>query len=213
MSVGESLRAALHDFYDQSWRLLLLNTALSGTAILIVLTALYTPLALALVLVLGPLAAALMHCAVTLVREDELHLSDALHGFALHWRRGFALGVLAIAAGFLNLLAIRFYADAGKLAWPLAILALYLALLFLVYQLPLWPLAVFEHDRAFRIVLADALTALLRRPAGSVGLALALLLVNAAGAAAALIPFLTLTIAYSFLAAAHFALPRVLAEG
>ena len=34
------------------------------------------------------------------------------------------------------------------------------------------------------------------------------MLVNLAGVAAALIPFLTLTIAYSFLAAAHFALPR-----
>lgn len=213
MSVPESLRAALHDFYDQSWRLLLLNTALSSTAILIVLTALYTPLALAFALVLGPLAAALMHCAVTLVREDELHLSDAVEGLVLHWRRGFALGVLAIVAGVLTFVAIRFYADAGTLSWPLAILALYVALLFVVYQLPLWPLAVLEHDRPFRVVLADALTALLRRPAGSVGLALALLLVNAAGAVAALIPFLTLTIAYSFLAAAHYVLPRVLPEG
>jgi hypothetical protein len=39
------------------------------------------------------------------------------------------------------------------------------------------------------------------------GLALALLLVNLAGLAAAVLPFLTMTIAYSALAAARFALP------
>jgi hypothetical protein len=211
MSVGDSLRAALRDFYDQSWRLLLLNTALSAAAIVIASAALYTPVALALVVLLGPLAAALMHCAVTLVREDELRLRDAVVGVGLHWRRGLALGLIGIAAAGLTVTAMRFYADAGTFAWPLAVLVLYLALLFAVYQLPLWPLAIFERDRPLRRVLADAAIALVRRPAASVGLAVALLLVNVAGIAAAVIPFLTLTIAYSFLAAAHFALPRELA--
>jgi hypothetical protein len=54
----------------------------------------------------------------------------------------------------------------------------------------------------------------MRRPRAAFGLAFALTLVNLAGLAAALMPFLTLTIAYSFLAAAHFALPpRPLLEG
>jgi hypothetical protein len=211
MTVGDSLRAALRDFYDQSWRLLVLNTALSTAAIAIAWAALYTPLALALVIVLGPLAAALMHCAVTLVREDDLRLRDAVVGVGLHWRRGLALGLLGIVAAGLTVTAISFYASAGTFAWPLAMLVLYLALLFAVYQLPLWPLAVFERDRPFKRVLADAAIALIRRPAASVGLAVTLMLVNLAGIAAAVIPFLTLTIAYSFLAAAHFALPRELA--
>lgn len=211
MTVGASLRAALRDFYDQSWRLLLLNTALSAAAIAIAWAALYTPVALALVVVLGPLAAALMHCAVTLVREGELRLRDAVVGVGLHWRRGLALGLIGIAAAGLTVTAMRFYADAGTFAWPLAVLVLYLALLFAVYQLPLWPLAVFERDRPLARVLRDAAVALVRRPAASVGLAVTLLLVNLAGIAAAVIPFLTLTIAYSFLAAAHFALPRELA--
>lgn len=211
MTVGDSLRAALRDFYEQSWRLLLLNTALSAAAIAIAWAAQYTLLALALVVVLGPLAAALMHCAVTLVREDELRLRDALVGVGLHWRRGLVLGLIGIAAAGLTVTAMRFYADAGTLAWPFAVLVLYLALLFAVYQLPLWPLAVFERDRPLRRVLRDAAIALVRRPAASVGLSVALLLVNLAGIAAAVIPFLTLTIAYSFLAAAHFALPRELA--
>lgn len=211
MTVGASLRAALRDFYDQSWRLLVLNTALTSAAVAITSLAFYTPLALALVLGLGPLAAALMHCAVTIVREDDLRLSDALVGLGLHWRRGFVLGLIWIAAAGLTVLAFGFYAGAGTLAWPLAMVVLYCALLFAVYQLSLWPLAVFEREAPFRVVLLDAAVALVRRPAASVGLAFALLLVNLAGLAAAVIPFLTLTIAYSFLAAAHFALPRELA--
>jgi hypothetical protein len=212
MTVSESLRAALRDFYDQSWRLLLLNTALSAAAIAVVSAALYTPVALALVVVLGPLGAGLMHCAVTLVREDELRLRDALVGVGLHWRRGLALGVIALAAAGLTVMASRFYTDAGTVAWPLAALVLYLAVLFAVYQLTLWPLAVYERERPLERVLADAAIALVHRPGASVGLAVALLLVNLAGIVAAVIPFLTLTIAYSFLAAAHFALPRELAE-
>ena len=213
MTVGDSLRAAARDFYDQSWRLLLLNAALSAVAIAIASAVFVTPAALLLVVLLGPLAASLMHCAVTLVREDELRLRDALVGVWLHWRRGIALGVMGVAAVGLTLTALRFYAGAGTLTWPLAVLVLYLALLFAVYQLALWPLAIVERDRPLARVLADAGVALVRRPAATVGLAVALLLVNLAGIAAAVVPFLTLTISYSFLAAAHFVLPRELAKG
>ena len=45
-----------------------------------------------------------------------------------------------------------------------------------------------------------------RRPGSAFRLGLALLLVNLAGIAAAVMPFLTITIAYSFVAVAHFAL-------
>jgi hypothetical protein len=45
------------------------------------------------------------------------------------------------------------------------------------------------------------------RPAATLALGLALLLVNIAGLAAALMPFLTLTVAYTFLATARFVLP------
>jgi hypothetical protein len=211
MTVGGSLRAALRDFYDQSWRLLLLNSIFGAALLAIASLAFYTPVALALVVGLGPLAAALMYCAVQVVREDELYLRDAAVGLGLHWRRGLALALLAIAAGGLTVTALRFYAGAGTIALPLAILVLYLAVLFAVYQLPLWPLAVFEHDRPLRAVLGDAAISLVRRPIASVALAVVLLIINIAGLAAALVPFFTLTIAYSFLAAAHFALPRELA--
>jgi Na+-driven multidrug efflux pump len=69
-------------------------------------------------------------------------------------------------------------------------------------------LAIFEDTRPLRDVVRDAVLVVGRRPWGFAGLALALLLVNAIGVAAAILPFLTLTIAYSFLASAHFALPK-----
>jgi hypothetical protein len=208
MTVGEALRQALADFYGQSWRLLILNTLLSGVVIAILVTALWVPVALVLVLAVGPLAASLMHCAVTLAQTDELELADAARGVRLHWRRGLVLVLLVGGAVAMTWLAIRFWAGTGTFAWPLAMLTLYVGLLFGIYQLSLWPLAVYERDRSLRQVLADAALALLRRPGPYVGLGVALFLVNVAGFIAAVIPLLTLTVAYSFLAAAHFALPR-----
>ena len=47
----------------------------------------------------------------------------------------------------------------------------------------------------------------LGRPLATIGFTLALLVVNALGFAAGVLPLLTLTVSYSFLATAHFALP------
>ena len=66
----------------------------------------------------GPLAAALVHCAVTLVRTENLVLADAWAGLRLHWRRGLVLGARARAVVALGVLAIRFYG--GSPMWPLA---------------------------------------------------------------------------------------------
>ena len=104
--------------------------------------------------------------------------------------------------------AIPFYARAGTWAWPLAALSVYILLMFACFQLALWPVAIFEEGRAFRDVVRDAAFVVMRRPLGFVALGLLLLLVNAVGVIAAIVPFLTLTIAYSFLVSAHFALPK-----
>jgi hypothetical protein len=149
-----------------------------------------------------------MHCAVTLAQTEELRLSEAIVGLRRHWRRGLALGALVGIAGILGAMAVPFYSTAGTWAWPLAALTVYVLLVFALFQLALWPLAVFEDSRPFRAVLREAAMVVGRRPWGFAGLALALLLVNAIGVVAAILPFLTLTIAYSFLVAAHFALPK-----
>ena len=208
MTVGGALRQAVRDFYEHSWRLVLLNGALSAALLVTLTLALYAPLASVLVpLIAGPLAAALMHCAVTVAQTDDLRLADAGSGLRLHWRRGVGLTALAAVFVVATVVAFRFYADVGTMSWPLSALVLYLAGIFGLYQLALWPLAISERDCPLRRVLADAGLALLRRPAAFTALGAALLLVNAAGLAAAILPFLTMTIAYSFVAAARFTLP------
>ena len=67
--------------------------------------------------------------------------------------------------------------------------------------------AVAEPDEPLRLVARKAATVGAQRPGATLLLGLALLLVNLAGVAAAVMPFLTVTVAYSFVAVAHFVLP------
>jgi hypothetical protein len=208
MSLARALGIAATDLYHQSWRLIVLNALLAAVLAGVILASLAIRPALLLLVLLGPVAAAVMHCTVTLAQTEELRLSEVVVGLRRHWRRGLVLGVLVAAAAILGAIAVPFYSEAGAWAWPLAALSVYVLLAFALFQLALWPLAVFEDARPFRAVVRDAAFVVARRPWGFAGLALALLLVNAIGVAAAILPFLTLTIAYSFLVSAHFALPQ-----
>jgi hypothetical protein len=208
MSLARALGVAATDLYHQSWRLIVLNALLAAVLVGVILASLAIRPALLLLVLLGPVAAAVMHCTVTLAQTEELRLSEVVVGLRRHWRRGLVLGVLVAAAAILGAIAVPFYSEAGAWAWPLAALSVYVLLAFALFQLALWPLAVFEDARPFRAVVRDAAFVVARRPWGFAGLALALLLVNAIGVAAAILPFLTLTIAYSFLVSAHFALPQ-----
>jgi hypothetical protein len=208
MSLARAFGIAATDLYHQSWRLVVLNALLGAVLVGVVLASLAIRPAILLVVLLGPAAAAVMHCTVTLAQTEELRLSEAVVGLRRHWRRGLALGAIMAAAAILGAVAVPFYSRAGTWAWPLAALSVYVLLVFALFQLALWPLAVFEDARPFRTVVRDAALVVCRRPWGFAGLALALLLVNIIGVAAAILPFLTLTIAYSFLVSAHFALPQ-----
>jgi energy-converting hydrogenase Eha subunit E len=203
MTVGGALKAALRQTYAQSWRLVVLNFALATVAFVVLYIASYTTTALILFVAVGPFAAALMHCAVTVQQTDELHLRDGLAGLRLHWRRGLALGALVTIVVVLVVISISFYADR---AWPVAILALYVAFLFGVWQIHLWPVAVARRGDRLAEVARETAGALVRRPFASTALALALLLVNVVGAIG-ILPVLTITVAFSAIAAAHFALP------
>ncbi len=208
MSLARALEIAATDLYHQSWRLIVLNSLLGAVLVGVILASLAIRPAVLLLVLLGPAAAAVMHCAVTLAQTEELRLSEAVVGLRRHWRRGLALGALVAVAAMLGAIAVPFYSRAGTWGWPLAALSVYVLLVFVLFQLALWPLAVFEDARPFRAVVRDAALVVARRPWGFAGLALVLLLVNAIGVAAAILPFLTLTIAYSFLVSAHFALPK-----
>ncbi len=211
MRVGEVLRISLRDFYDNSWRLLPVNAVLGLVLVFVVFATLVVHAAIVLVVLAGPIAAALVHCAVLLVRDGSVTLADARTGLRLHWKRGLALGACGAVLLGLALLAVVFYSR-SSLLWPLAFCTVYVLILLGIYQIVLWTLAVAEPGRPLLAIAREAALLVARRPGTALLLGLALLLVNVVGVAAAVMPFLTLTIAYTFIAAAHFALPRPTSE-
>jgi len=211
MRVGQLLRVSFREFYENSWRLLPVNAALGSILVAVAFATIVVHAALVLLVLAGPLAAALVHCAVVLVREGYVTLADARDGLRLHWRRGLLLGAVGAALLGLGLLAVVFYSRSAML-WPLAFGTVYVFLLLGIYQIVLWTLAIAEPGRPLLATAREAAVLVARRPGSTLLLGLALLAVNAAGIAAAVMPFLTLTIAYTFIAAAHFALPRPTSE-
>ncbi len=207
MKVRTVLKLAVGDLYRNSWRLVPVNAALGAVLVAVAIASYAVRAALVLVVLAGPLAAALVHCAVKLVREGDVELRDAIAGLRLHWRRGLALGASGAVLLLVGVVAIGVYARMS-FGWPLVFLTLYLLVLLGVYQLVLWTLAVAEPGRPLRAVCRDAAVLTAQRPGATLLLGLALFLVNVAGIAAAVMPFLTLTVAYTFVAAARFALPK-----
>jgi hypothetical protein len=202
----------LRDLYANSWRLLPINAALGALLVAVGVAAFAVHAAVILVVLAGPVAAALVHSAVTLVRTGNLAFADVREGLVLHWRRGFALGAGGAALLLLGVLAVRFYSRSPLLV-PLAFLTVYLLFMLCIYQIVWWTLAIAEPGLPLRASARAAAELVVRRPGSTLLLGLALLLVNVIGIAAAVMPFLTLTLAYSFVAAAHFALPTPTLEG
>ena len=207
MSARRALRLAFGDLYQNSWRLLVLNAALGAVLVFSVVAAIAVHAQLVLAVLAGPLATALAHCSVTLVRTGNLAVADAWEGLRLHWRRGLLLGAAGVALGVLGALAVHFYTR-STVGWPLAFLTLYLVVLLAIYAAVLTTVAVAEPAEPLRVVARRAATVCAQRPGATLLLGLALLLVNLAGVAAAVMPFLTITVAYSFVAVAHFVLPQ-----
>jgi hypothetical protein len=133
-------------------------------------------------------------------------LADAWEGLRLHWRRGLALGAAGLALGVLAGIAVHFYTR-SSVGWPFAILTLYLVVLLGIYAAVLTTIAVADPGLPLGLAARSAATLAARRPGATLLIGLSLLLVNLAGIAAAVMPFLTITVAYSFVAVAHFVLP------
>ena len=205
--VAEVLRRAIRDFYEESWRFVLLNAALSAYVLGVLAVAAVFPVAFLLLLGVGPLLSALVFAAVTVVETGSLTFIETTAGLRRCFARALVLGALLAAVVLATVVAFRFYGDAGVLTWPLAVLVLYITAIVALYQIHVWPLAVREPERPLGEVAAEAGLALVRRPWATLGLGLALLVVNVVGLVLAVLPFLTMTIAYSALAAARFALP------
>jgi hypothetical protein len=116
------------------------------------------------------------------------------------------LGTNVLVFGFNAARATDIYTRSSA-GWPLAFLTLYLVVLLGIYAVLLATVAVAQPDRPLRVIARQAAAVGARRPSATLLLGLALLLVNLAGVAAAVMPFLTVTVAYSSLAVAHFVAP------
>jgi uncharacterized membrane protein YesL len=208
MTVALAFRTALGETYRNSLRLLALNSLLSATVAAVVFLVSAFPLVLFIApLVAGPIVAALVHCVVTLVREESFTLrDDAVAGLRMHWRRGFALGGLFGAGLLLGVVGVAFYVSPGHRVWPLAAVAIYMLTLFALVLLMAWPLAIASPERPLVEALRDAMLILFRAPSRTLSFGAGLFLINLLGAVTVL-PLLMLTISYSFLAAAHVVLP------
>lgn len=207
MTVRSALRSALVDTYNFSWRLLIVNVALSVAVVLIVLFVSAFPLVLFIApLLAGPVASALVHCVVTLIREEEFHLSDALVGLRRFWKQGLLFGGLSGASLLLGALAVMFYGSERHRVLPLAVLAVYVVVLLFLVVLVGWLFAIADPEVGVSDALRRAWLEAIRSPGRLLVLGTALFLVNLAGAVTVL-PLLTLTIAYSLLATARLVLP------
>jgi hypothetical protein len=206
MSPRRALGLACGDLYRNSWRLVPVNAALGAVLVFAVFSAASAHVLLVLAVLAGPLAVALAHSSVTLVRTGNLKFADAWEGLCLHWRRGLALGAAGVALGVLAGVAIHFYAG-SSVGWPFAFLTLYLVVLLGIYAAVLTTVAVADPGLSFRLAARNAGALAAGRPGATLSIGLVLLLVNLAGIAAAVMPFLTITLAYSFVAVAHFVVP------
>jgi hypothetical protein len=206
MSARRALGLAIGDLYRNSWRLVPVNAALGAVLVFSAAAAIAVHALLVLAVLAGPIAAALAHCSVTLVRTGNLALADALEGLRLHWRRGLVLGVAGVAVGLLAAVAVHFYTR-SSVGWPFAFVTLYLVVLLGIYATVLMTVAVATPELPLRLAARTAAGLGAQRPGTTLMLGLALLLINLAGVAAAVMPFLTITVAYSFVAVAHFVVP------
>ena len=212
MSVGRALRSAVIDLYHFSWRLLLINSAVTAVVSVVVLVVAAFPLVLFVgALLAGPVVAALVYCVVLLIRDGSFELADAVHGLRRHWRTGFALGGLFGSVLLLGALAVMFYGSEDHRVVPLAVLSVYVAAIICLVVLVAWPLAIASPEVGLGDALRRAWLLALRAPLRLLLLGGVLLLVNVAGAITVL-PLLTLTIAYTFLATARLVLPTLTME-
>ena len=207
MTARTALGLAFGDLFRNSWRLVPVNALLGAVLVFSVVAALAVHALLVLAILAGPVAAALAHSSVTLVRTGNLEFADAWEGLRLHWRRGLEFGAAGVGLVVLAGLAVHFYTR-SSVGWPFAFLTLYAVVLLGIYAVVLLTIVVARPGEPLRLLAREAATVGAQRPGATLLLGLALLFVNVLGIAAAVMPFLTVTVAYSFVAVARFALPK-----
>jgi hypothetical protein len=204
------------DLYRNSWRFVVANGCVAAAVLVPVWLAIESarPAALLLMLLAGPACAGLAYCAVSTVDDEagggagEIRVGTFGRGVRLLWRRGLAYGALFGVVVLAGVSAVRFYAGRGGVWLVAAFGCGYLLAAAVLFQLVLWPVLARRIDRP----LASSVELFVRRWPEVFRLGLVLLLVNLVGAPL-ILPLLTVTIAYSFLASARLLAPATVPPG
>src|SRR5262249_18750021 len=87
MTLRRAFAVAAADAYHQAWRLIVLNTVLGLSVAVVVLATFALRPAILLAVLVGPLVAAVMHCAAILAQPEDLRLAEAMTGRGAGARR------------------------------------------------------------------------------------------------------------------------------
>lgn len=208
--LGASVRAAVTDFYFNSWRLVPLNLVW-GVLLLAIIAGvgLWSVAALAAVPLLALPQVGMARIAGLIVREQPVSLSDGFGAFRRYFGTALGLGV-AMSIAFV-VLAFNLWAgitDGGLVTVALATLAAWGLAMLAMFATAVWPLladpARDDRPALDRVRLAGLL--MVAHPRRMLGLAAVLVLLLAVSTAA-FAALLTISVAMAAQIAARYVLP------
>jgi uncharacterized membrane protein YesL len=208
--IGGSIRAALIDFYFNSWRLVPANALWGVGLIAVALLAFVFPLGgLVLTVLLAVPTAGIFRLAALIVRDEPVAFSDALVAWRTFLRPALLAGLVLVAVSGLLLFNVALaLLTAEPLLWIAGTAAAWGLLAAWAVALPFWPLLVDplrqEMSLRDRAQLAMMLVVISPLRFGVLLLIVAVLVAVSAVLFAAL---LTVTIAFVALLAARYTLP------
>jgi uncharacterized membrane protein YesL len=203
------VRAAIEDFYFNSWRLVPANLLWSATLIAVLAASLVSPLAaLALPIVALP-TAGLFRMSALIARGAEVSFGDAIGAWRTYGGPSVLLGgALAAVGAVLGVNLVTGVASGSVVGWSLATLAFWGLVATWVLGWAAWPLLVdpARSEQPVRARLRIAVTVALARPSLmlTLGILLAVVLVVSTIAVAALA---TVSMAFAALVATRTVLP------
>jgi hypothetical protein len=208
-SLRAALRAAATDFYFHSWRLLPANILWAAVVLGILAAALLLPP----LILLAPLAAlpiaGIFRMATRIVRGESVSFWDGLDAWRGEVRPALALGTgLVVALVVLGFNVVSGLVSDGLLGWALATLAFWGLVAAWLYAWVAWPIlldpARVTSPARQRLRLAALLVLAHPLRVGALGL---VLLVLCVASAVAMVPLLTVSVAFSALVSARYVLP------
>lgn len=207
--MGGVVRAAIGDFYFNSWRLVPANLLWAVTFVVLAVAAAAWPPALVLLPLLALPTAGIARMAALAARGDAVGFADFGDGIARRWRQALVAGaaglVLLIVFGTNLVLGLQLGGPAG---WLFGILAGYAALGTAMVLVAFWPILADPRRDGWSLGrrLRLALLVTLARPGRLAGLTLFLVLLLAISTALFAV-LVTAGIAFAILVATRYVLP------